>query len=213
MAKLRFVEAAIRVRLPLDTLFLKMQGFLIQLFIGHPLIAPILFIIIRALAIIFPPILGISIDLPGIFIFGWLKGFIYAEIGIMLGAMIAFWIARKFRKPLMKKFISFDKLHTWENKLSENQKFWTLVALRLPTNPLFDYISYAAGLTQINTIKFFFSTLIGNIPSVFLVFYFGGITFNQGIYYGITFIIALFILGLIFKKQIWKIITKTKKTS
>ena len=150
-----------------------MQEILVSLFLNYPIFAPVIFIIIRPLAIIIPPIPGILIDLPGIVTFGWFWGFIYAEAGIMLGAMIAFLIARRFKEPVVKRIVSLQKIEEWENKLSEKQKFWTLVAIRLPTNALFDYISYAAGFTRISSIKFFFSTLLGNIPSVFLVFYFG----------------------------------------
>lgn len=177
-----------------------MQEILFSLFSNYPILAPIIFIIVRSLAIIIPPIPGILIDLPGIITFGWFWGFIYAEIGIMLGAMIAFSIARRFREPIVRRISSLQKIEEWENKLSENQKFWTLVAIRLPTNALFDYISYAAGFTKISFVKFFFSTLLGNIPSVFLVFYFGGLSFQKGIYYSITFLIALFIMWIVLGK-------------
>lgn len=175
------------------------QEFLIQLFSDFPFVAPLLFIIIRATAIIIPPIPGILVDLPGIFVFGWLWGFIYAEIGIMLGATTAFLIGRKFREPLLKRFASLQKIHEWENKLSENQRFWTLVAIRLPTNLLFDYLSYAAGLTKISLFKFFFSTLIGNTPTVFLVFFFGGLIFRSRILYAIPLLATIVILWFVLR--------------
>lgn len=176
-----------------------MQEFILQFLSDYTLIAPVLFILIRALAIIIPPIPGIAIDIPGLIAFGWILGFIYAEIGIMLGAMVAFWIARRFKEPLLKRFVSLQKLHEWEDKLSENQKLWTLVAIRLPTIPLFDYISYAAGLTRISSVKFFLSSFIGNLPYVFSVFYFGGLVINRGIFYIGVFIVALLILWLVFR--------------
>jgi uncharacterized membrane protein YdjX (TVP38/TMEM64 family) len=178
-----------------------MENFLSALLGNYPLIAPFLFIIIRALAIIIPPIPGIVIDLAGLLSFGWSLGFIYAETGIMFGATAAFLVARVFREPLLNRFLFLQKLYEWERKLSEKQKFWALVAIRLPTNPLFDIISYAAGLTTISTAKFFLSTLIGNAPSVFLIFYFGGLSFQKGPYYAITFFVALLILWLIFRKS------------
>lgn len=178
-----------------------MEEFLAQIVVDYPLIAPILFMIIRSSSVIIPPIPGIVFDLPAIVIFGWVRGFIYAEMGIMLGAMLAFWVARRFREPLVKRLTSLKKVHEWETRASENKKFWTLVAIRLPTNPLFDYISYAAGLTKISPTKFFFSSLLGNIPSMFLVFYFGGASFQKGIYWTITFLVALFILWLIFGRK------------
>lgn len=180
-----------------------MQEFIAQILPNSPLIAPVIFILIRALVIIFPPIPNIAVDIPGIVIFGWVAGFIYAEIGIMLGAMVAFGIARRFREPLVKKFVSLQRLHSWESKLSGSQKFWTLVTIRLLTNPLSDYLNYAAGLTTIGTAKFFFSTLIGSTPIVFLVYAFVGLSLNKSIFYGAVSLTALIILILVFRKLIF----------
>ncbi|MBU2109882.1 VTT domain-containing protein [Patescibacteria group bacterium] len=177
-----------------------MQEFITQLLLDHSVLAPVIFIIIRILSVIFSPIPGFAIDIPGILVFGWLPAFIYSEIGVITGAMIAFFIARKFKEPLIRKFVSLQKLHTWENKLSEKQEFWTFVSLRLISKPFFDYISYAAGLGRISAKKFFLATIIGVIPVEFLFFYFGGIFLNKGIYYAILFIIAIIIIGLVFKK-------------
>ncbi len=178
-----------------------MEEGLINLLLDNPVLAPVIFIIIRSLAIIIPPVPGILIDLSGIVVFGWLWGFIYAETGIMLGAMAAFLIAKRFRESAVKRIVSLRKIEEWENKLSENQKFWALVAVRLPANFLFDIISYAAGFTRVGAIKFFFSTLLGNVPSVFLIFYFGGLSFQGGFYYLITFLVALSIIWVVFRKE------------
>lgn len=172
-----------------------------QIIAEHTILAPIVFIVVRALTIILPPFPGIIIDLAGILAFGWWKSFLYAELGIMLGSMTAFFIARYFRDRFISRFSSFKKIYEWERTLSENKKFWTLIALRLPTNSLFDYISYAAGLTTISSGKFFLSTLLGNIPSVFLVYYLGGLSFQNGAYYTIVFLVTLVILGLVFGKD------------
>lgn len=166
-----------------------------------PILGIILFIIIRATAIIIPPIPGVIVDLPGTIYFGWLSGLAYGEIGIMLGASISFFIAKKFREPLVKKFVSLQKIHAWESKLSENEKLWALFSVRLIANPLFfDVISYAAGLTKIKFSKFFIATFISNVPYMFLIYYFGEVSFNMGIYYFISFIVALLILWVILGK-------------
>ncbi|MDQ3238910.1 MAG: VTT domain-containing protein, partial [bacterium] len=158
-----------------------MRESLIQLLIQYPILAPLIFIGIRASAIVFPPIPGIIIDLIGIAVFPWFLGFMYGEIGVVLGAMTAFWIARKFREPLVKKFVSLDKLNAWEKKLSGEQEFWVLVGLRLFFNPLFDYVSYAAGLTRISTGKYLLTTVIGTLPTMFVIYYFGGLSMSKGI--------------------------------
>ncbi len=177
-----------------------MQNFLTNVLSNYPILAPLIFIGIRASAIVFPPIPGIVIDLIGIAVFPWFLGFVYGEIGVVLGAMIAFWIARKFREPLVKKFVSLDKLDAWEKKLSSDQEFWFLVGLRLFFNPLFDYVSYAAGLTRISTGKYLLTTVIGTLPTMFVIYYFGGLSMSKGIYFGGGFILLLLLIWFIYKK-------------
>lgn len=176
-----------------------MQEYLLNILTQFPFLAPFIFIVVRAVAIIFPPIPGIVIDLIGVAIFPWFLGLVYGEIGVLLGAMVAFLIARRFREPLLKKFVPLNKINEWEKKLSENQEFWFLVGLRLFFNPLFDYISYAAGLTKITWTRYLVTTVIGTLPTMFVVYYFGNLSFSKGILYTGAFIGVLFIVSLIYK--------------
>ncbi|RJQ36373.1 TVP38/TMEM64 family protein [Candidatus Parcubacteria bacterium] len=168
-----------------------------QFLAGYPVLAPVFYTAIRALAIIIPPIPGGFIDLAGMALFGPIRAFILGEIGLMFGASTAFLIARRFREPAVRRFASLGKLAEWERQISERSKFWTLVLLRLPSNAVFDYISYAAGLTTVGFWKFFFSTLIGNLPGTIIFFLIGGTFYQSGWYYFIVFAAALIILGLI----------------
>ena len=59
-----------------------------------------------------------------------------------------------------ENFVSLQKLREWEENLSGVRRFWGLVFLRLFTSSLFDYISYAAGLTAMKIQAFFFASLI-----------------------------------------------------
>ncbi|MDP3800376.1 MAG: VTT domain-containing protein [bacterium] len=169
-----------------------------QLLQSYPLLAPLIFIFIRSLAIIFPPIPGIILDAVGIAFFGWKIGLIYAEIGVVGGAMVAFWIARKFREPVVRRFITLQKLHTWEDTLSERKKFWSLVGLRIVTGPLlFDYINYIAGLTKINPIKFLGATVIGTMPAMLIIYYFGDRLLAYDFNFVIIFVVIILTAGLI----------------
>ncbi len=175
-----------------------MQETLVVFLKEHYLIAPLVFILLRSTSIIIPPIPGLIFDLVGIAVFGPVLGFIYAETGSMLGAMIAFLIARHLRQPVVKRLISLQKLEKWEKTVSEHKKFWTLVAMRLPTNAFFDYISYAAGLTRIKASTFFFSSLLGNLPIMILFYAFGGVAVRLGWYYVAAFVILVLVWILFF---------------
>lgn len=153
-----------------------------EILIQYPLIAPAIFVIARAVPIVVAPIPGILVDLVGLYFFEWWFGLILAEIAILVGSSLVFIISRKFREPLLKRFLSLQKLHQWEDSYSERQKFWGLVFIRLTTSPMFDYISYAAGLTKIKFGKYLTTTFIGTMPLMFGIYYFGGIFIDKGPY-------------------------------
>ncbi len=111
------------------------------------------------------------------------------KTGVIMGALTAFCIARKFREPIIKKFVPLQRLQEWESKLSDNQKFWVLLAIRLPTNPFFDYINYAAGLTGIPWRKFLITALIGNVPSMLPMYYLGGLSISNGLFFERNFLL------------------------
>lgn len=181
-----------------------MQELLQELITQYPLFSPLIFIIIRALVIVLPFPPGFVIDLAGLSVFPWFLAFIYAEIGIMLGASIAFYIARWLRDPIVKYFAPLKRVHEFEKSISHNKKFITLLTIRLFTNPLFDIINFAVGLTRIKFSTFLFASLLGNIPTMFLFYYLGGLAFQNGVYYSISFILLISILYLIFRKHKFK---------
>lgn len=152
--------------------------------------SPVLYVAVRASAIIFPPLPGTAIDLIGLGLYGWLKGFIYSEIGVISGSMISFYLARIFREPIVARFTPVRKFNNWHNGLSGPKQFWGLVGLRLFSNPLFDYVGYLAGLSQMPAAKFFIATVIGTTPLLFAIFYFGNIVIRQGFYWTIAVIIV-----------------------
>lgn len=161
------------------------------------------FILLRFLSIVIPPIPGYAVDLLGLGYFHWLEGFLYAQVAVMAGAMAAFWIARTLREEIFDYFPrlrSFGEMR-WKDEFSERQKFWALVFIRLPTAPVFDYVSYILGLTRATWKKFFFSTLIGNAIPLFLVYYVGGISYRRGAYFVILFLALLLVIDMLFSKQ------------
>ncbi len=178
-----------------------MQEFAIRLLHAYPIASPIVLIIMRALAIIIPPIPGAIVDVAAIATFGKIIGFLYAEIGIMVGASVSFLLARKFREGLVKRFVSLQKLHAWEDTLSERRKFWALVIFRIPTTSLFDYLSYVAGLTKMGFGTFFFSSFLGQLLPVGLFFLIGDIFIRRGTVMTIVFVASALLIPALFGKD------------
>lgn len=180
-----------------------MLEFFKQILIDYPIAAPVIFIIVRTIPVIIPPIPGLLLDTIGIAIFGWFYGFILAEIAIMIASMISFYIGRRFREPFLKKFIPIQQIHSFEDKLSEKEKFLGLITLRFVSSPFFDIINYVAGLTKIKYSTYFFATLIVTAPLGFMIYYFGELVINMPfiLLSTVIIIIPLIVWGKIHQKK------------
>ena len=139
---------------------------------NHPFLGPLLLILWRIIGIIVPAIPAGVVSFAVVPIFGWLKTYLYTVSGIMIGTSISFFLARKFREPLVERFVPLKKLHKLEGELSERKRFMAIVLIRLFTVPVMDFSSYAAGLTRISFPKFFLATFIASLPDI-AIFYFG----------------------------------------
>ncbi len=181
-----------------------MEESLAALLAAHPILAPVLFILLRAVPVVIAPLPGVAFDLVGLAVFGWQFGLLLALIGGHLGASIAFFIARQFREPAVQYFVPLQKLHELEAHYSERQKFLTLVSVRFITSPFFDYVSYAAGLTRMPFWTFLLSTFIGVLPFSFVIYYFGGIIFSWGLLYTAFFFVGIALLSALFGKTLIK---------
>lgn len=138
----------------------------------HSYIGPAILILWRMVGIIIPAIPTGIVSFAAIPIFGWLLTYVYTVIGILIGTSISFFLARKFREPLVGKFVPLKKLHKLEGELSERKRFMAIFLIRLFTVPVMDFSSYAAGLTRISFPKFFLATLLASFPDI-AIFYFG----------------------------------------
>lgn len=184
-----------------------MEEYLLSLLTAHPVLAPALYVFLRTVPIIIPPIPGVLVDMVGVAMFGWKMGFLLGLVASQVGATIAFYISRYFREPAAKYFVPLQRLHELEGRYSERQKFWALVAARILTAPFFDYASYAAGLTKMSYGTFILSTFISVLPFFFVIYYFGELAFNQGPLYLIMFFVTIVVvvgtLGRVAMKKFW----------
>ena len=117
--------------------------------------APAIFVIIQIVQVVIPIIPGGISQGVGVLIFGPWWGFLYNYIGIVLGSIIAFLIARKYGLSLINKMFKkelVDKYIGWLNKGKKFEAFFAL-AIFLPVAPD-DFLCYFAGVTNISVKKF-----------------------------------------------------------
>ena len=135
------------------------------------LLGPLFIIGLLVIAIIMSPIPSAPIALAAGAIYGHTIGTFYIIIGSVLGATIAFFIARITGVDVTRKWLG----NHYGNGLKGSQNMLMLIIFvsRLLPFLSFDMVSYAAGVTSLSFWRFAIATLAGIIPASFLLAHFG----------------------------------------
>lgn len=137
-------------------------------------------------------------------IFGPFIASIYNILGWGIGAVVAFLLARFFKKSFLTRFVLFNKIEIYEKKIPQDIEFFGIVLLRIML-PV-DVLSYALGFfSSISFARYTVATLIGITPFAVIFAYTGQAFFNKEyfmiiIFAGLIFV-ALFIFSYFFKKN------------
>lgn len=128
--------------------------------------APLAFIGIEVLQIVAAFIPGAPVDVMSGVLFGAVWGVVWCFIGVFIGTVIVFCLVRKFGRPLVYSLFPKEKL---ENiRLLNDEKKLTLtifILFVIPGTPK-DFLTYIAGLTNINPMKFFFTAAVARVPAL-----------------------------------------------
>ena len=132
--------------------------------------AAALFVALQAAQVVVPVLPGGVSCLAGVVLFGPWWGFLWNYLGIVLGSLLAFAIARNLGKPLLEKLFS-RKLHEkYEKWTHESKRFDRLfaVAIFLPGLPD-DFLCFLAGTTGMSWRKFTLITVLCR-PAIIFVY-------------------------------------------
>jgi uncharacterized membrane protein YdjX (TVP38/TMEM64 family) len=132
--------------------------------------APVVFILLYAA--------GVSLFVPSILLtglgaalFGPYRGFIYVWIGAMMGASLAFYIARTLGRDFAASLVG-ERLSKYDDAIERNG-FATVLYLRLVYFP-FTPMNFGMGLTKVRFGDYFFGTGLGILVGTFIFTFFIG---------------------------------------
>lgn len=128
------------------------------------------YVIFQALAIIIAPIGGFAALIAVIALFGPFIGLILSYMVSTPTFLLNFYLARRYGRPIVEKIVGRAGLKTMDHYAQDAGTF-TLIILKIFQGGIFDYVSYAAGLTQIPFKTFFIVNLLGGIPGSFVSYY------------------------------------------
>jgi uncharacterized membrane protein YdjX (TVP38/TMEM64 family) len=136
---------------------------------GFGALSSLVFIGFQAIQVVMPILPGGLGCLAGVLLFGPWFGFLYNYIGICIGSLAAFAIARIFGKPIVHALFNekiITKYDAWTNKEIHFAK-WFAIAIFFPVAPD-DFLCYLAGTTKLSWKKFTAIILLGKPFSITL---------------------------------------------
>ena len=151
----------------------------------------IVYVAITIVAVVIAPVSTLPLLPVAVGLWGSLVAALLSIFGWTIGAIVAFFLARRFGRPVIHKFVDLHKVEQFEKALPEQHIFWSLVFLRMAL-PV-DVLSYAAGLfTKINFSTYFSSTILGIMPFAFVFSYGAVLPPHYQLIFGIAGVGALF---------------------
>ena len=134
---------------------------------GFGLVGGLVFVFIQIVQVIIPIIPGGISCLAGVILFGAGMGFFYNYVGICIGSILAFLIAKAYGRPLLEKMFQPKLLEKYEHWTETKNRFTKLfaAAIFLPVAPD-DFLCYLAGTTKMSLKTFSLIILLGKPCSI-----------------------------------------------
>lgn len=176
-------------------------------------LAPLVFILIKTSTYVFAPLTSGPLQFSAGILFGIVPGILYTLTGEVLGGSISFWLARRYGRNVVNRMVGEEGIKKIDEFYDYVGGWKSLIFARLILFSIYDFLSYAAGLTPIPYRYYLLvSIFIGIIPTSIPVIF--GTTlgeFKGEFFIVFLLIIAVSLIPLLFHKQLRKLLQRVSK--
>ncbi|NMC93820.1 MAG: TVP38/TMEM64 family protein [Syntrophorhabdus sp.] len=131
-------------------------------------LAGLIFVVVQVIQVVAAPIPGEMTGFVGGFLFGKVWGVILSTVGLTLGSMFAFWVARKFGIRLVERVVKKQYLDKFNFFVTHKGLYITFVMFLLPGFPK-DALCYFLGVTRLRFLDFILMNLFGRFPGTMIL--------------------------------------------
>jgi len=124
--------------------------------------APLVLVFLQALQVVIPVLPGFLGCAVGAVLFGPMGGFWCNYIGISVGSIIAYFLARKYGMDIVLLMFPKKEYDKWSVKIKKSKSYgvFLFIATLLPLFPD-DFLCYFSGLVKMEKKKFIWIILLG----------------------------------------------------
>jgi uncharacterized membrane protein YdjX (TVP38/TMEM64 family) len=185
-----------------------------KLILSYGAYSPLAYILLQVLQVVVAPIPGGAIEFLGGYLFGVNAGFVYSMIGLVLGAALAFGLARVFERVAVERFVSPETRKKFGYLIGHEGTILSFLLFLIPGFPK-DALCYILGLTPMRWGIFLLVSTIGRIPGTLMACLQGAKAFDHQykaliVLSGISAVLLL--VFYIYHEEIHHMIKKVKKT-
>lgn len=125
-------------------------------------LGPLMLVFVQAAQVVIPVLPGFLGCAVGSVLYGPWIGFWCNYIGISVGSVIAFFLAKKLGERLLQDLFSGNKYKKWAERAGKSRSYavFVFLAMLLPLFPD-DYICYLTGTTHMTARKFIWIVILG----------------------------------------------------
>lgn len=134
---------------------------------GFGMFGAAVFVLFQAVQVVVPILPGGLGCLAGVLLFGPWWGFAYNYIGICLGSVAAFLLARVYGKPLLSLLFRQETIQKYEAWTNRHFSTWFALAIFFPVAPD-DFLCWLAGTTPMTLRRFSSIIFLGKPASIAL---------------------------------------------
>jgi uncharacterized membrane protein YdjX (TVP38/TMEM64 family) len=131
---------------------------------GFGVLAPLVYTTAHMIQVIFMAIPGYAMAVVGGYLFGAVWGTAYTMVGVTLGSVIAFLIARRYGRPVVERMLTEDAVDRFGTFTEEAGVPSLFIFVLVPVLPE-DVISFVAGLAHFRLWVFAVVMFLGRLPA------------------------------------------------
>jgi uncharacterized membrane protein YdjX (TVP38/TMEM64 family) len=131
-------------------------------------LAPLVFILIQALQVVFAHIPGEATGFIGGYLFGAPLGLLYSTLGLTLGSALAFLVARWLEEHYVARWLPKEILEKFDFLMERQGALISFILFLLPGFPK-DYLCFVLGLSRMPFKLFLLICTVGRIPGTLLL--------------------------------------------
>jgi uncharacterized membrane protein YdjX (TVP38/TMEM64 family) len=172
--------------------------------------APLVFMAIQILQVIFAPIPGEATGFIGGFLFGAFVGCFYSTVALTIGSWLNFCIGRILGKRWVRRVIPRAKLEKYDHLVRRQGILVVFVLFLFPGFPK-DYLCLILGVSTIPMRVFLLMAAVGRIPGTLMLSLQGALVFEKNYF---IFVVIIFMnllvvyLGYRYREAIYRWVEK-----